>query len=515
MGKSGKRRGYRPRPEKIRREEEAAAATAALREERNRKLLRVTAIFVAVILLLLAAWGIFDVIARRTGLYLRQETAFSTPHCRVNGGMLAYYYHEYCRADIEENGETYREMGLDPAKPLAEQIYDAGSGMTWAAYFEEPVSAALLRMTVFAETAYREGLSRETESLALENADRAIANLRSEATFLGRSLAEHIAALYGTGVSEADVREAERLAAIAENRQAVWAADTFTAAERLAAYEAAPQDFSVADILVYQVKVKTDGLLFEDYREEYIRAENRAKALAAAESEEDFLAALRADFLTENPSATARDLEKAVESAYRSEIPYTATRGAVEGWLFADDRAAGDTAVLGAQGDYTVVFCRVPAAAPLYHSAAVRRIFFPYTAGVSEASLLANAKALLAGFAGGPADEAAFAAIAAEHGEDAVALAGGLVQSATRGDTERALADWLFAGGRTAGDTAVIPAAFGVYITYYVGENPYPLWEERTIERLREGAYARFLSEADVKTYPAAFDRIPAVVYSF
>ncbi len=514
MGKSGKRKGYRPRPEKLRLAEAAAAEEALLYEERKKRLLRVTAVILAALLLLLAGWGVFDLIARRTGLRLRQTTAYSTPHCRVSGAMLAYYYHSYCALDIAANGDDYEARGLDLEKPLSEQLYDEKSGKTWAAYFEEPVSAALLRMVVFAEAAYREGLGAEDAAAAEEAASTAVASLLGEGASLGRSLSEHIEALYGRGVREADVYEAERLAAIAEKRQSAWEADVFTPAERQALYEANPQSFSVADAIVYRIIADTDGLIPDEYRDEYARAEARAQALAAAGSEEDFLAAVRADLLSESPEMSARALEKEIESLYLTELPY-ATPDAVHRWLFSADRAAGDAVALGSVGDYTVVFCRSAAVAPTYRSAAIRRIFFPYTAGASEASVLAGAEALLAGFAGGSGNEAAFAALAVEHGEDAVALAGGLVPSATRGNCERALADWLFLSEHIPGETAVVPAAFGVYLVYYVEESPYPLWEEWAITRLRGSEYERLLDRAAVKAYPGAFSEIPAVIYSF
>ncbi len=513
MGKSGKRKGYRPRPEAVRIREAEAASQAARTEERKQKTVRAICVAVALLLFLFAAWGIFDVIARRTGFYLRSQVAFSTPHCTVNGAMLSYYYHEYCMAELAENGDTYTALGLDLAKPLDEQVYDAETGKTWKEYFADSVRDALLRMVVFAEAAYTEGVSASLHQSAEAAAESTVSALRAEATGESRSLSDHITALYGAGVREEDIRAAEVLAAVAADRQAAWAEKTFTPAERLALYEEDPQRFYVADMIAYAVKVDLSDVAYEDYREEYLRAESRAQSIAAAADEAAFLSAMRADMQAEDATLSARALEKAIETAYRTEVPYYAQRGPAEEWLFAQGRAVGDTAVLGETGDYTVVYCRAAAATPTYHSATVRRIFFPYASGGQD-SVYQQARALYNTFLEGESDEKAFADLAAEHGEDSVALAGGLWQSVTRADAERAVAAWLFEEPREAGDSAVVSGALGVYLVYYVEKSPYPLWEERAIVHLREEDFTRLLAASAVTVRVGVFDAIPTVIYT-
>ena len=512
MGKSGKRKGYRPRPEEVRIREAQAARLAADREEKKQWLIRAVCIAVAVLLFLFAAWGIFDVIARRTGFYLRSQVAFSTPHCTVNGAMLSYYYHEYCMAELAENEEYYTSLGVDPQKPLDGQVYDEKTGKSWKDHFADTVRESLLRMIVFAEAAHSEGISQTLRQTAEKAAEDTLSALQREATAAGLTLDAHIAALYGFGVGAEDIRAAEELAAVAADRQTAWAAQTFTPAERLALYEEKPERFFVADMIAYKVQVDLDGIAYEDYRAEYLRAENRAQALAAMSDEAAFVAAMRADMQREDPSLSAYALEKAVEATYLTEIPHGAKRGYAEEWLFADGRAVGDTAVLGETGNYTVVFCRSVAAAPAYHSVTARRLFFAYSKG-NEAALLEEAKSLRETFLADGGDGEAFAALAIEHGEDEIALGGGLWQSVTRADAERAVADWLFHASRKKGDSAVIPAAFGVYFVYYAERSPYPLWEKWAIEQLLEADFARLLEASAVTVRAGVFDALPSVTY--
>lgn len=483
MGKSGKRKGYRPRSQRQQMRDAAAAAAheaaAARRTLGHRYLLAACAVLAALALVL----GVAALVRGCNG-----STVFSTPHCRVDGDMLTYYFYDHYTTALSQQREEYVAAGLDPAKPLDGQMYDADT--TWEAYFLSEVKASLRRMLVFAETAYRE--SSVDASAARAAAEARLAAMQSEADGAGKSLADYLASRYG--VSEAVVRRAEELSAIAEARYRSFAENTYTEADRRAKYEQDPAAYRVSDVIAYSVCVDLTGISGEDaMRAEYLRAEARAKQIAAAASEGAFLAAVEADMRAENASLSQREVSSALNKAYVYHVPATA-QSMVGSWVNEAGRQAGDTAVLGETGYYTVVYCVAAPRLVESHRADAQYVLVPYAAYLTEAQAEEKAGAILNEFLTGTQSSAAFAALADLHSQTAY----GLFSSVTHGDADKPLSEWLLADARRAGDTAVIAASEGYYVLHYTGCAPLPLWEEMVADALREADYRTLLAASGI-----------------
>jgi hypothetical protein len=351
-------------------------------------------------------------------------------------------------------------------------------------------------MLVFAETAYREGVA--DAAAAREAADACILNLRAEAAELGKPFADYLRSRYG--VEEAVVRRAEELAALAEARYRTFAAEIYTAEKRFEKYEQNPHAYRMADVISYAVSVDLAGISGEEaMRAEFLRAETRAKQIAAAVGEGAFLAAIEADMREENPSLSDREVKAALQKAYVYHIP-AAAQGHAGTWVNEAGRKAGDTAVLGETGYYTVVYCVAAPRLVEGYRADAQYIFVPYTDHLTEAQTKETADSILAEFLDGAKSGASFSVLAERHSKAAEHL----FSAVTYGDVDRPLADWLTDSARKAGDTAVIAGFEGYYVLHYTARAPLPLWEELVTDALREDDYRRYLSESGVTVYESA-----------
>ena len=494
MGRSGKRKGYRPRSQKQQLQDAARLsqmqAAAVRKKKQDRCLLAICAVLVALAL----AFGVAALVRRCAG-----QSALSTPHCQIDSDMFSYYFYDYYIAEWQADREGYTAAGLDPAKPLSDQKHPSGG--TWEGHFLSEVKSSLRRMLVFAETAYRQGTVNQ--AAARSAADERIAALQEEAA--GRPLAEYLASRYGVG--EAAVRRAEELSAIAEAQYAAFAEKTYTAAERQAWFEKDPRAYYMADLLVYTVKVDLTGVSGETaMREEYRRAEQRAQAIAAATDASAFLAAIKEDLRAENPALTEKTLAARVEDAYQYHIPAAAT-GPAAAWAHENGRQTGDTAALGETGNYTVVFCLAAPRLVESYAANAQYILVPYSAYMTEELAKEQAHAIMDEFARGPQSSAAFTLLAEEYGTTESSA----FTAVTYGEVDRLLCSWLVGGLQQAGDSTVIAGREGYYVLYHEGYAALPLWEELVADSLREEEYRSMLKESGVTVYDCACT-VPALV---
>lgn len=500
MGKSGKRKGYRPRSQREQAKDAARVAAAQAAEKQKATYQRAFLLVCALLLLVGLAFGVASLARGCAG-----EVALSTPHCRIDADMLTYYFYDYYMAELADARADYIEKGLDPTKPLGEQMYDAKT--SWEGYFLSAVKASLRRMLVFAEAAHREGVAPSYTAECQAAAEATVASLRRAATDAGVTLEAYLAACYGERVSEETVRRAAELSALAEARYRVLAEKTYTEEERMALYAQDPGAYQTGDVIAYSVKVNLpQGGGEDEVRAAYLAAESRANAIAAARDEQAFRAALTADLQEAYPSYTARKISARVDDAYIYHIPAAAT-GLVEDWLHTDGRADGDTAVLGETGNYTVVFCLAAPREVTYHRASAQYILLPYANYHTEVQAEEAAEALLSEFLSGAQTAEAFATLAAEHGSTGSSV----FSSVTYGDLEKPLCDWLMAEGRTVGEVAVLAGQEGYYLLRYAETSPLPFWQELVANALQEAEYRTLLEASGVTVYENACT-VPAIV---
>ncbi len=480
MGRSGKRRGYRPRTQREQAWDAAAQAEALRREEGRRRAARVTGIGAAVLGGLLFL-GILFFAVRCARANSPHATVMQTPHETVSRAMFSYFYYDYL-AD-------YTAEGFDPDVSPAEQPYPGGG--TYQDVILREVDTTVRRMLVFAE-----GVSADAAGTAA--AQETVTRLQARATADGKTLDAYLQATYGRGVGEADVRAAASLAARAAARYETLSQKTYTKEERDAVYAENPAAFCTVDYLAYDIRVTLpEGASFDEARELYHAAEQRAQALAACRSEAAFLAAVADDGKATEPNLSYGERLARRNALYRYHIP-ASDPALATAWAAEEGRAAGDSAVLGATGNYTVVFLLRTPSPSGEHRGNGRYFLLPYADYLSEALAQQAADELLSAFCQSGGGEEAFGALAEEHHRGSGST---YLTNIGHGDAEKPIADWLTASGRTPGDCATVATSRGVAVLYATGISSLTVWEDQAVSLLQEREYAALLAASGLRVY--------------
>ncbi len=398
---------------------------------------------------------IFSAAGARVGFFMRRTAVLMCGGERVDAAMFAVFYRETL-GDLTAKVESY-----DTTKPADAQPYPGGD-QTWHDYTVKETKRALQGKILFA------ALTGEDETVRMA-VEEHMAGLRTAAYRNGMELTAYIEDRYGEGVREKDVRRAASFWERANRGQKLHEAKLYTAEERENAYT--PQ-MNAANLIAYPVKVDLTGLTEpDDIRNAYIAAEGRAQTIAAAGGEDAFLAAIRADLKAQNAGMSDGDIRRATYTYYRYNIPKNGDDIAAA-WVCDVARVAGDTAVLGATGDYTVVLCLSPAERREERTAAVWQIFFPY----ADYSTITDAHTAAKDKQNSLKTAADFAAAGAAY-----------LANAGYGVSERPVADWL-AGHATPGDTQVLETSGGYLLVYYDSPS-LTLWEWQAVLSLQQAEY--------------------------
>ena len=482
--------------------------TSVKKKERGMSLsLRILLVFLALLLVGGAAYGIFVASATPAGYFLRTTPVMQTPHYTVDGAMMAYYYYDLYHAQLETLGEELENEGLDPTKPLKEQLHP--SGESWYDRFMSDTLDYVRRILVFAEAARSLG---DREEDARERAEETFSAIQDAASSAGVSTADYITAYYGKGVSEGDVRRAIELSAYASLRFEKLAATVYTAEELEAAYRENPAAYFSVDYIIYPIKAEVSSTASEsEMREAFLAAESAANTLAATTTEREFTDALADLLRAQDEGRKYYEINHLISDTYI----YAARPSGQDElslWLADARRKHGDTHIFGENGDYRVVFFLRAEARIEYHRVSMRHVLLSYNDYPMVSETRTAAERMLAEFLAASPSESKFAELALAHSADAATVAnGGLYTDISRGSLEKGLTDWLLAEARETGDTAVIQSAYGFHIVWFVGENELSVWEEDATAALQEKTYATYLAAANLRIYNSNLDILPSI----
>ena len=207
----------------------------------NKKKVSGAGIFVAVaailvvIALLVGAIGVLN----DSGWFARSQTAVETEHYRVTGTMMnyffmtqfnsyyEYYYQLYNSYFKNQYDSVYDLMGIDPSKSLKAQYMDAKEGeekVTFFDYYMGLTEDYVTQMLTYCEFANKAGIDLDDEDR--EAIDKSMESMKSSyesqkamyeqfGMSYYSSFSAYLAATYGTGVKERDVRSALELITLA------------------------------------------------------------------------------------------------------------------------------------------------------------------------------------------------------------------------------------------------------------------------------------------------------------
>ena len=254
----------------------------------NKKKVSGAGIFVAiaailvVIAMLIGAIGVLN----DSGWFARSQTAVETEHYRVTGTMMNYffmtqfnsyyeYYYQLYNSYFKNSYDSvYDLMGIDPAKSLKSQYMSAKEGeekVTYFDYYMGLTETYVTQMLTYCEFANKNGIALDDEDT--ENINKSIENLKKtyesqKAMYeqFGMSyystFSAYLAATYGTGVKERDVRAALELITLAakfeeklngEKKDLLLSEEDYKTIEEYAKNN--PSSFLMADYYTYSFKV--------------------------------------------------------------------------------------------------------------------------------------------------------------------------------------------------------------------------------------------------------------------
>ncbi len=300
-------------------------------------------------------------------------------------------------------------------------------------------------------------------------------------------------------------------------------------------------NYDIVDIRIYAFAAEMGEHTHEDTEEheqqhEEAAAEAKADAeafLAKATDEESFIAAVKADILSEDETSTKDpDGTTLIEGKLYSELTSSYSEEVAK-WVYDDARTEGEIALVdGGNSTYYIVMMKsLPHKDTSIYSSDVRHILIQFpdenTDGTAtsttdedgntvtnitdatKAETKAKAQAILDEYLKNPTEDN-FAALATEKTEDPGSKeTGGLYEGVMNDGTYvESFTNWAIEDGRKVGDTGIIETSYGYHIMYFVksnGEN----WSTAIVTALSgteiENTVAKVLDETakkiDINTF--------------
>lgn len=493
---------------KLRKEQVAAQMTERqIHEQKEAKKLKIyTAVFTAVLALLVVLAVVFGVskFISNNGIFERNTVALTIGEHKLTNADLNYYYIAQINEFYEQNGDYMSIFGLDPTKPLNEQVTNEETGATWADDFLDAAINTAKQNYALVDAANAAGYTLSEDELA--SIDQSISTMELYAT-LGNypSVKSYLKAMYGKGATEANYREYVQTQTLATSYYAHYAGTLdFDDAAIEAEDKANPLEYnhySYNSYYMFASKFYEGGTEDENgtvvYSDEekaagVAKAEETAKALAEAEYEN-----LEAFDKAIGELSINAESETAVASTAYNDTAYANVNEYIREWVTDPARKAGDMGYFANESTTTDADGKETTTVNgyyvvMYHStednkyplANVRHILIQPEGGTynsttgrmdySEEEMTKTkpeAELLLDKFLAGETTAEAFGALANEHSADGDGTTGGLYEDVAPGQMVENFENWCFEEGRKAGDTGIVDSVYGWHIMYYVGDS--------------------------------------------
>ena len=511
---------------KLRKEQDAAKLTEKQRtaQDEAKKVNLYTiafAVVMAVLLVVAAVFGVSQTITSR-GIMEKKTTALTIGTHELNNAELNYYYMDAVNNFYGNYGSYAAMFGLDPSKPLNEQVSDEATGKTWADDFLDTAKNSARSVYALSDAAAAAGFALpEEEQTAL---DTAISNMEGYAVLYGYpSAKDYLKAVYGKGADMESYRAYLERNALAQAYQNHYAESLTYSDEDLRAAEKdnfdAYSSFSYNTYYLAASRFLTGGTENEDGTTTYTDEETAA-SVAAAEEAAKALTAEDVDSLEALDAAIAvldvnKDTE-AVNTAYDN-TKFSSLNGTYADWLTDDSRKEGDVAYFAnvttdedgkeTTNGYYVVYFR-SSTDNTFPLSNVRHILAAFEGGTKDettglttysdeekAAAKKEAEDLLAQWQAGEATEDSFAALANEKSDDGNGTTGGLYEDIAPDSTfVEPFKNWALEDHKP-GDTGIVETQYGYHVMYYVGQTDYTYRDYQIENELRNADVSKWYTE--------------------
>lgn len=221
------------------------------------------------------------VIVTETGVNDRSLKVMTSEHYTVNGAMLKYFFHTQYNTFYSRYGSIASYIGLDTSKPLNQQkcSWSDRENGTWYDYFMDAATAELKRCLLYCEGAVKAGIKLDDEDS--KTIDETLTTLKEAAKENKYSYDAYIAALFGTGVKEKDVRSSLELVQLASKYSEKLIKDfkdATTEDDVNEYYNGHITDFMYADYISFEWTAKLTEVKEADYEDKNKYNEDKAAA---------------------------------------------------------------------------------------------------------------------------------------------------------------------------------------------------------------------------------------------
>ena len=486
---------------KLRKELEAAKLTEKqLTAQREAKKLNLyTTIFVVVLVALLViaiTVGVTQTITAG-GFREKKTVAMTVGDHEISNVEMNYFYMDSVNTFYSQYGTYATMFGLDPSKPLNEQIVDEATGKTWADDFLTSAKENVKTCYAMADAAAAAGYTLSEEELSA--IDSNISTLNIYATMYGYANADaYLKAFYGNGADTDSYAEYSKLRALADSYYSSYAKElTYDDAAIAAAEEANPAAYASYSYNTYYLPVSK-------FLEDSATATDAEKAEALAAAEEAVKSIVNAEIgnveaLDEMIAALEVNKDTSAASTAYTDNLYSAVSSVYVDWLSDSSRKEGDMSYFASEatttaedgtettvtnGYYVVYY--IGSNNNNFPLVNVRHILVTpehehvegeeHAEGetYSEEELAAakvTAEEILKEWKDGAATEESFGELANAKSADGDGTTGGLYENVYPGQMVESFNDWSFDASRKTGDTGIVESSYGYHVMYFVGNS--------------------------------------------
>lgn len=251
---------------------------------------------ITVVLAVALLLSVSGIILTANGVFTRLTTVASSENYKVNANMMAYYYNTQYQ-NFVSNYSTYLSSGyfsLDTSKDLEDQPFGGPEGSdktyydemflgefegTWHDYFMNAAVESTKNILIYCEAAPAYGVELAEEDY--KTIDDNIKSYESTAIAYGYpSVNAFLAASFGRGVSEGDVRDCMEYSLLASKTMEKIADiidKSVTKTDIDNKYNDNKQDYNVVDYTYYTFEVDYEDVAKEVLGKDYKEADLKAK----------------------------------------------------------------------------------------------------------------------------------------------------------------------------------------------------------------------------------------------
>jgi len=451
-------------------EKERRQAQSAQKTKVRRTAYIIAGVIVALLVAALLVWN--------TGFFQKRASAVSVGDENYTVGDLSYYYHLIAN-QTASTASSYAQygidMGYDPSLSPADQMYDEDT--TYEEYFRQTAVDNLQSVAVLCAEAEKAGYTLSEDGQA--SVDDVVAQIEQYSAQYGYSKQAYLKLLYGPYITESVFLRHLAMSMLASEYQAYYTDSFSYTDDDLEAYYG--ENASRMDSYHYRycfISGAVETADDESGSEAEPTEEERTAAMEAARAgAEEMVTRYRAG---EGFNALAAEYVQEASAEYYSDPEYNHITGklgsevssyAYGSWLMDDARTAGEAGVVESEGSgyYVVALLGRERSENTYESVDVRHILVKAEADAAEdggdalpteeqlAAAYAEAQRLLEEWQAGAATSESFAQLANLNSDDPGSNAnGGLYEDVARGTMISSFNDWIFAPGRSAGDTGIV-----------------------------------------------------------